>query len=284
MSVFQKIRDVITKSQSDEFWADSDLSSEPETNSTEPDFENPDITFSSAGNYYPYMTFTEKDPVPRRHFLIDTLWEYPELPTEERLQKEKLIFDRMRAFPFLPFNISSCNYISDWKAWSEYDVPNVRALMPYVNTINSFLSDFQRLPRWNYFQESLGQRRVPTDYRIAFTQIDFGFHPGAAYRDLPRSYLIFNPLTKAGKASQYPLIAYFATRLNDFASYFCELYFAINGDLAKAKLHCLKNGNFNCFDFSVIGQTFTVSRITGRDYPNRKVVLYDARRAYNILF
>ena len=32
MSVFQKIRDVITKSQSDEFWADSDLGSGPDDN------------------------------------------------------------------------------------------------------------------------------------------------------------------------------------------------------------------------------------------------------------
>lgn len=283
MSVFQKIRDVITKSQSDEFWADSDLSSDPEPNA-KPDFESPDITFSSDNNYYPYMTFTKKDPVPRRHFLIDSLWEYPELPTEERLQKEKLIFDRMSAFPFLPFNISFCNYISDWKAWSEYDASNIRALLPYVNTINSFLSDFQRLPRWNYFQKSLGQRRVPTDYRIVFSQIDFGFYSGAAYRDLPRSYLIFNPLTKTGKSSQYPLIAYFATHLNDNEFYRCELHFAVNGDLAKATLHCRKHDIFNCFDFAVIGQTFTVSRITGRDYPNRKVVLYDSRRAYNILF
>lgn len=195
--------------------------------------------------------------------------------TKENVSKEtwkhmnKIIEEKMTYYRFLPYQICDCSYIGEGVAWAQYNLNNKRELQLAIYQINYFLAESKSL-------DEMIAKVIPTDFHIAFETICFD---GPYCYGLPRSYVLYQPETKNGKKSQYPLIAFFNTAkgtenyTDEF--YSGELYYAINGDFAKAVVHCHKHGKFAEFTFSVIGRTFLISKIRTIGKDGKQFVLYD---------
>lgn len=195
---------------------------------------------------------------------------------EESLEKDvwkrfnSIIEEKMTYFPFLPYQICDCFYIGEQTAWTGYNWNNKRTLQIGINKLNYLLEDAKNL-------DEAVCKIIPENYHIRFEHICFD---GPYSYGLPRSYILYRPETKAKKISQYPLIAFFNTIGNDPSehngeNYIGELYYAINGDLSKAVLHCFKKDKFVEFIFSVVGETFLISKIRTVGKNGKLFTLYD---------
>lgn len=204
--------------------------------------------------------------------LINSRVTKEQLPKETWKQMNSVIAEKMSYFVHLPYQICDCSYIGDGKAWAEYNWNNKRTLEIAINQINYFLSDVCNL------SDNI-QDLVRTDYHINFKDIYFEYVSPIKIDDLPQSYIIYVPETKTGKRSQYPLIAFFNTSKGNVSTYdefyAGELYYAINGDLARALVHCHKGGMFAEFTMSVVGRTFLVSRIRRIGKDGKLFTAYD---------
>lgn len=191
------------------------------------------------------------------------------LPKEQWLHNSKAIEEKMNFFRFMPYQTCNCFYLGDGTAWTGYNGKNKNVLKLAINQINFFLEESKSL-------DNVIHKTIPNDYYIDFSTIKFDepFSYG-----LPRSYLIYQPETKKQKLSQYPLIAFFNTcdgTEDQFdESYMGELYYAINGDLAKAVIHCHKHGKFAEFLISVVGKTLLISKIKTLGKDGKLFTLYD---------
>lgn len=195
-----------------------------------------------------------------------------ELTKEQWKNASNLLEEEMSYFPCLPFQICNCSYIGEHTAWTTYNMTNQRCLQPAINEINYLLADVVNL-------DDAVSKIIPTNYFIDFKSICFDYSEHVKYGDLPRSYMLYRPKTKAGKLSRYPLIAFFNTIRNSPEekpeNYIGELFYSVNGELCEAKLHCWKYGKFAEFEFSTIGRTFMISKIRTHGADGKLFLLYD---------
>lgn len=182
------------------------------------------------------------------------------LSRRQQLQMEKIVVEKMLYYVALPYQICDCSYIGESKAWTGYNWNNKAVLRTSIDEINQFFATVKDI------ESGMLKEIVPIDYHIDFNSICFEYRPSASSSSFPQSYILYVPETKAGKKSQYPLVAYFNTIANSpedhgGENYAGELYYSITGEVAKATIHCRKRGRFAEFNFSVIGRTFMISTI-----------------------
>lgn len=191
------------------------------------------------------------------------------LSKEVWLKNSQAVEEKMMFFRYLPFQVCNCSYIGEGIAWTGYNFNNKKILQIAINQINYFLGDLKAL-------DETVPKIIPTDFYINFNSICFD---GPYSYGLPRSYILYQPETKSGKRSQYPLIAFFNTAkgteryIDEF--YLGKLYYAINGDLSKATVHCHKHGKFAELIFSVVGRTFLISKINTLGQDRKPFTVYD---------
>lgn len=212
--------------------------------------------------------------------LINSRFERENLSKQDRLKISQIIEEKMTHFVFLPYQICNCSYIGENKAWASYNLNNKRTLSLAINEINYHLETLSELE-----ENDVISKIIPLDYHIPFSSICFDFAYPLHDGDLPRSYLIYAPETKTGKRSQYPIIAFFNTikngeHDNNGENYIGELFYAINGDLSKATIHCRKRGKFSEFNFSVVGRTFSITSIKTIGENEKLFTLYDCMWKY----
>lgn len=204
-----------------------------------------------------------------------------QLTVKERSEKSKAIEELMLYFVKLPYQIGNCSYIGEGKAWTLYNWDNKRTLSLAINELNYYLSIINELEEG----ESAIPKVLPVRFHINFNNICFDWGTTLAKDSLPRSYILYTPITKKNRHSQYPLIAFFNTIQcapddNNGENYCGELYYSINGELAKASIHCWKNGYFAEFNFSVVGRTFQISSIRTLGKDHKLFTLYDCTWKY----
>lgn len=224
----------------------------------------------------------------RLKILSNTLCTIEDMDNATRRNKEKYIEELMISCTALPYQIVSCHYIGDGKAWAMYNLNNKRTLSLAINEINFHLSTFSKLEN-DKETEAMMLKILPLKFHINFDNICFDYGEKPVAGQLPRSYILYSPKTKAGKWSQYPLIAYFNTihdgsEDNNGENYAGELYYAISGDLARANVRCWNKAQYARFDFSVIGRSFGITTIKVLGKSGKLFNLYDRVQALTDYF
>lgn len=177
----------------------------------------------------------------------------------------------MNCYQRLPYQICNCYYIGENRAYTLYNWNNKRTLELAINLINYHLSTVSSL--------DISGNSVPTDYNILFNSICFDYAESAQPGDLPRSYIVYSPLTKSGKSSTIPLIAYFNTLAgysgNMTEYYMGEIHYFANGEIEKINLFCKKRNVGANFLLKYIGGVFSICSIEMIGKDGKPFVAYD---------
>lgn len=183
---------------------------------------------------------------------------------------EQQIAQNMLAYSALPYQICTCRFMDDAKAWAMFNQTNVNALALAIEELNKLIANCDAA-------NQAFRLLVPFVIRVPMHKLKFGYHKDATVGDLPISYFVYQPFTKTGRQTKYPLSVHFSTigEYHEVLMDEChgDLYYEKDGSITKAKLVYFYNDRCFVYTFGLVGRTFAITKVEIPDYNTGKNAL-----------
>ena len=192
------------------------------------------------------------------------------LTTSQKLSICQSIEEDMCRYRLLPYQICNCSFIDKQSAFAMFNLNNKQVLQIAIDEINSYMKDCMSFP-----SAVKGILLCPPN--IPFEKIVYDYRKNAVPGDKPMTYIIYQPKTKQGANSKYPLKVHFST-FYDFSynEFWGDLFYSVDGQVSKAVIYYYTERLTFVFRFGVIGRTFLIKDI---DFTNtstgKKGKIYD---------